>query len=85
MGAFRSLVLLSAGAVVGGALLIAHRVSEETGKSITESFTEVPAEAQRILADVKSRAEQAKAKAREAYGEKQSEIDAFLHGGGTIG
>ncbi len=83
MGAFRSLLALSAGVAIGGALIIAHRVSEETGKGITESFAEVPGEAQRIFADVKSRAAQATTKARGAYEEKQAEMDAFLHSGGT--
>jgi hypothetical protein len=83
MGAVRSLLILSAGVAVGGALLIAHRVSVETGKGIAESFAEVPGEAQRIFADVKTRAEQATAKARDGYGEKRAEMDAFLHGGGA--
>jgi hypothetical protein len=83
MGAIRSLLVLSAGVAIGGALLIAHRVSEETGKGIGESFADVPAEAQRIFADIKSRAEQAGAMAKDAYGDKQAEIDAFLHTGGA--
>lgn len=83
MGALRSLIVLSAGVAMGGALVIAHRVSEETGKGIAESLAEVPAEAQRIFADVRTRAEQATGKARDAYEEKQTEMDAFLHTGGA--
>jgi uncharacterized protein YjbJ (UPF0337 family) len=83
MGAFRSLVVLSAGAAIGGALIIAHRISEESGKGIGESFAEVPGEAQRIFADVKARAEQASGKARDAYEQKQAEMDSFLHSGGA--
>ena len=83
MGAFRSLMVLSAGVAIGGALIIAHRVSEETGKGIAESFAEVPGEAQRIFADVRARAEEATGKARDAYEEKQAEMDAFLHSGGA--
>jgi len=83
MGAVRSLALVSAGVVIGGVLLIAHRVSVETGKSMMESFADVPEEAQRMFADVRARADQASAEAREAYYEKQAEMEAILNGGGA--
>jgi hypothetical protein len=82
MGGFRTIAILAAGAAVGGALMIAHRVSEDTGKTLTESFSDVPAEAQRIFGDVKSRANDAVSKARQTYEGKQAEMDAYLHGGG---
>ena len=85
MGGFRSFLILTAGVAIGGALVIAHRVSEETGKTVTESFADVPGEAQRIYADVKVRAEGAVGKARQAYEDKQSEIDSYLHGSGPVG
>jgi hypothetical protein len=75
MGGFRTIAILAAGAAVGGALMIAHRVSEDTGKTLTESFGDVPAEAQRIFGDVKSRANDAVSKARQTY-------EGNLHGGG---
>jgi hypothetical protein len=59
-------------------------VSEETGKSVTESFADVPGEAQRIFADVKSRAEEASTRARQTYEQKQAEMDGYLHGGGPV-
>jgi hypothetical protein len=49
---------------------------------LTESFGDVPAEAQRIFGDVKSRANDAVSKARQTYEGKQAEMDAYLHGGG---
>jgi len=82
MGSLRSFLILTAGIAVGGALVIAHRISEETGTSMTEAFSEVPAEAQRIFDDVKQRAEEAVSRARGAYEQKQVEMEAYLHGGG---
>jgi hypothetical protein len=74
MGAFRSLVILAAGAAVGGAALIAYRVSQETGKPIQEALADVPAEAQRIFADVKARAGEAIERGRAIYEEKQQDM-----------
>ncbi len=83
MGVLKSCVILAAGAAIGGALVIAHRVSEESGKGITESFADVPAEVRRMVADIQARVDQAAAGARDAYEHKQAEMDAFLHGGGA--
>ena len=84
MGAFRSFLVLSAGVAIGGALVIAHRISEDSGTSMTEAFSEVPGEAQRIFDDVKQRAEEAVGRARQAYEQKQVEMEAYLHGGGPV-
>lgn len=81
MGAFRSLLILTAGVAAGGALVIAHRVSEETGKSMTEAFAEVPGEAQRIFADLRGKADEAVSRAQQVYEQKQVEMEAYLHGG----
>lgn len=78
MGAIRSSVLLLAGAAAGGALLLAHRVSQDTGKGIAESFAEVPTEAQKLLGDLRVRADDAIARGREAYFEKQAEMEDHL-------
>ena len=77
----RSLFLLVAGAAIGGALLLAHRVSQETGKSLPEAFADVPAEARRVFADLRERADQAVERGREAYRDKQSEMEAHQQGG----
>ncbi len=76
----RSILLLAAGAAIGAALLIAHRVSQETGKSMPEAFADVPSEAKRILSEVKQRAEGAVERGRQAYQQKLSEIDQELGG-----
>jgi uncharacterized protein YkwD len=83
MGCLRSFVVLVTGVAIGGALILAHRVSQETGKSLTESFAEVPGEAQRVLEDLRARVDEAVNRGREAYGQKQVEMDAYLSGGGT--
>ena len=87
MAGIRSFLILATGVAIGGALAIAHRVSEDTGKGISESFAEVPGEAQRIFADVKQRAEDAMARGREAYDQKQAEMDVVPSGwrSGRIG
>jgi hypothetical protein len=81
MGAFRSCLVLAVGVAIGGALVIAHRISEESGASLTEAFSEVPGEARRIFDDVKQRAEEAVGRARRAYEQKQVEMETYLHGG----
>ena len=53
MGMIRSSILVAAGAALGGSLLLAHRVSQETGKSLMESFADVPAEAQKLFGDLR--------------------------------
>jgi hypothetical protein len=78
MGLIRSSILVIVGAAIGGGLLLAHRVSQETGKSLTESFADVPAEAQRLFTDVRGRAEGAVSRGREAYQQKQAEMDDHL-------
>ena len=80
MGAFRSFLLLATGVAIGGAVVIAHRVSRETGKSMSEAFADVPAEAQRIFEDLRARAEEAAGWARRAYDDKQAEMQSYLGG-----
>jgi hypothetical protein len=71
MGTLRSLLVLGIGAVIGGAALIAYRISQETGKPFQEALAEVPEEARRILADVKIRAGEAVERGRKMYEEQQ--------------
>jgi gas vesicle protein len=80
---FRSILILAAGAAIGAALLIAHRVSQETGKSMSESFADVPEEARRLFDEVKDRAESAVERGRQAYQQKQAEMDEYLGGADT--
>jgi hypothetical protein len=80
MGLIRSSILVVVGAAIGGGLLLAHRVSQETGKSLTESFADVPVEAQRLFTDLRGRADGAIARGREACQQKQAEMDEHLKG-----
>jgi hypothetical protein len=82
MDGLRSFLILATGVAIGGALVIAHRVSVETGKSMPEAFADVPAEALRIFEELKGRGQEAVERAREAYDQKQAEMDAHLRGGG---
>jgi hypothetical protein len=81
MGGFRSFLILATGVAIGGALVIAHRISQDSGKSLPEAFVDVPSEAQRIFDDLRVRATEAMDRAREAYDQKQTELDAHLSGG----
>jgi len=75
MGATRSLLLLGAGAIMGGAAVIAYRISEETGKPFQEALSEVPAELERLYAELRVKSEQALVKGRALYEEKQAELE----------
>lgn len=78
MGSLRSLFIFAAGAAIGGAALIAYRISQETGKPLQDAFSDVPAEAQRLFADVKSRATEALERGRGMYLEQQEEMQGHL-------
>jgi len=78
MGSFRSLLILAAGAALGGAALIAYRISQESGKPFQEALSDVPAEAQRLFADLRGRANDAVERGREMYMEKQQEMEEQL-------
>ena len=71
---------LVAGAAVGTAAALAHRISRETGKSFTEALNEVPAEAERYWEELRARGIEAVAAGREAAHEKQQEIEQQLRG-----
>jgi hypothetical protein len=74
MGTVRSLAILAAGAAIGGVALLAYRISQETGKPMQEALADVPAEVQRLFADLKVRAGDALEKGRSLYEEKQQEL-----------
>ena len=74
MGTFRSLFILATGAALGGAALIAYRISQETGKPLQEALSDVPAEAQRLFSEIRGRAAEAVDRGRDMYVEKQEEI-----------
>ncbi len=74
----RSSVLVLLGLAVGAVLFLAHRSSQETGKNLAESLADVPAEAMGLFSDVRGKAEEAINRGREAYYQKQAEIDEQL-------
>jgi hypothetical protein len=78
MAFFRSLILVVGGLAAGGVLLLAHRSAQETGKGFAESLTDVPGEAQLLFGDLRGRAEEAVVRGREAYYQKQAEIEERL-------
>jgi hypothetical protein len=80
MGVCRSVFVLTVGAAIGGAVFLAYRVSQESGKSFMEAWADVPAEAERLFSDVRGRAEEALQRGREAYDSKQAEIAEHLQG-----
>ena len=80
MSFIRSTMALLLGMAVGGALLMAYRVSQETGKSFPDAIMEVPGEAMRVYDDIRTRTTEAVKTGRQAYREKQSEVEARMHG-----
>jgi hypothetical protein len=72
MGTFRSLLILGAGVIIGGAALIAYRISQETGKPLQDALLDVPAEAGRMFTDVRNRAAEAIERGREMYEQRQT-------------
>jgi len=58
--------------------LIAYRISQESGKPFQEALSDVPAEAQRLFADLRGRANDAVERGREMYMEKQQEMEEQL-------
>jgi hypothetical protein len=53
------------GGVLAGIFLLAYRVSQETQKSLPESFADVPSEAKKVYVDVKGKATEAVKRVRE--------------------
>lgn len=74
MRSLRTLAVLAVGAVLGGAALIAYRISQETGKPVQEALSDVPAEIQRLYAEIRDKSAQAFDKGRSAYEEKQGAL-----------
>jgi hypothetical protein len=74
MGTLRSLAILTAGAAIGGVALLAYRISQETGKPMQQAIADVPAEAQRLYAEIRAKSGEALEKGRAAYEEKQQEL-----------
>ena len=57
--------------VLAGAVWLAYRSSQETQKSLPESFADVPAEAKKVYVEVRTRATEAVQKARGSMTEEE--------------
>lgn len=59
MSFWKAVLAAFIGGVLAGVFLLAYRVSQETQKSLPESFADVPSEAKRVYVDVKHKASDA--------------------------
>lgn len=84
MAALRSLVMLTAGAVMGAAAVIAYRLSEETGKPLQETIADVPAEIGRLCEDLKAKTLDEIDRARVAWEDRQQESAEHLTERGAV-
>jgi hypothetical protein len=57
--------------VLAGVFLLAYRSSQETQKSLPESFADVPAEAKKVYVEVRTRATEAVKHARGSMAEEE--------------
>lgn len=62
------------GTLLAVVFVLAWRASQESGKSIPASLTDVPAEAQKVYSDAKSRATDAVNVGKETYQKTQTAI-----------
>jgi hypothetical protein len=74
MSFWKAVLAAFVGGVLAGVFLLAYRVSQETQKSLPESFGDVPAEAKRVYVDVKSKATDAVKHARGGAGEGEGDF-----------
>ncbi len=69
------------GGLLAIAFVLAWRSSQETGRSIPASLTDVPAEAQKVYSDVKSRATDVVNTGKETYQKTEAAIkERFVSG-----
>jgi hypothetical protein len=73
------------GGVLAGVFLLAYRVSQETQKSIPESFADVPSEAKKVYGDVKAKASDAVKRVREHGVEAEDDMGDWSESGYVAG
>jgi len=78
MGKVTSGLFAIVAGAAGAAGYLAYRVSKETGKSFTESLSEVPAEAERYWEELRARGQEAVEAGREAARQKQADLEKQL-------
>lgn len=85
MSFWKAVLAAFIGGVLAGVFLLAYRVSQETQKSLPESFADVPAEAKRVYVDVKSKATDAVKKVREHGPEAEADMGDWPEAGYVAG
>ena len=85
MSFWKAVLAAFIGGVLAGVFLLAYRVSQETQKSLPESFADVPAEAKRVYVDVKSKATDAIKHVREHGAETETELGDWPEAGYVAG
>lgn len=85
MSFWKAVLAAFIGGVLAGVFLLAYRVSQETQKSLPESFADVPAEAKRVYVDVKSKATDAVKKVREHGAEAEVDMGDWPEAGYVAG
>jgi hypothetical protein len=75
MSFWKAVLAAFVGGVLAGVFILAYRVSQETQKSLPESFADVPAEAKRVYVGVKSKATDAVHRAREHGAEGEEGVE----------
>jgi hypothetical protein len=83
MKSARAILAAFIGGVMAVVFVLARRSSKETGKSIPAALTDVPGEAQRLAADVRSRATGAVSTGWGTVREKEAAIKERIVGGGN--
>jgi len=66
MAWWKAILAAFIGGILAGVVLLAWRASQETQKSIPESFADVPAEAKKVYVEARSKATDAAHKATDA-------------------
>jgi hypothetical protein len=85
MSFWKAVLAAFVGGVLAGAFLLAYRVSQETQKSLPESFADVPSEAKRVYVDVKHKASDAVQRVRGGVGDADGEMGDWPEAGYVTG
>jgi hypothetical protein len=74
MSFWKAVLAAFVGGVLAGVFILAYRVSQETQKSLPESFADVPAEAKKVYVDVKAKATDAVKRVHGSAGDTEAEM-----------
>jgi hypothetical protein len=85
MSFWKAVLAAFIGGVLAGVFLLAYRVSQETQKSLPESFADVPSEAKRVYEDVKAKATDAVKRVHGGAAETETEVGDWPQSGYVTG